>query len=349
MSWVTENKFLAGFGAVMLAGVGTLGYLTWSAMGKYEEATGAFDSASSELKRLLGVKPSLTDAHLKELLAQKQELTEKIGDFQKSLKARVLPIEPGIKPAQFQDKLKISVSQISASAAAARVERPKDFYMGFGEYQSKPPDEKITPVLARELHAIELVMDVLIKTAKTDHLELNEFHRDPLPEEGRAKADDGRRRNTSDRSDRGLIDRNGLRIKFTSSDEALRKILTGLANHPQQLFIIRNVMVQNKQPESPQRLGALQPFAPTVPAAEQPPATPATPAPETPPEALAPAPATPPEPAAPAAPAPPAHEGPLTYVFGTEKIVSTIEIEVLNVEEPKATSKKDEKKKNKEK
>ena len=39
--------------------------------------------------------------------------------------------------------------------------------------------------------------------------------------------------------------------------------------------------------------------------------------------------------AVPAPPAAVANEGPLSYVFGTEKITSTIDLEILNIEEPK--------------
>ena len=350
MSWVSENKFLTGFGVVMLAGVGTLGWFTWSAMGKYEDAAGGFDAAHSQLKKLQETKPSLSEAHLKELLAQKQELTDKIGAFQKELKSRVLPIEP-IKKEAFQDKLKETVARVAAKAAIAKVERPKEFYMGFAEYQSKPPDDKAAPALARELHAIELVMDVLINTG---NLDLDEFHRDPLAEEGRmVRTDDqqggpGKRRGAGENSGGGVVGRNGLRIKFTSSDDALRKILIGLANHKQQLFVIRNVSVASKQTESPQRVAAALPFPlPGVaPTSEQPAATPAAAAaaPVTNPAAPVPAPATAPKPAA---PAPALNEGPLTYVFGTEKIMSTIDLEVLNIEEPQAKPEKVGKKKEK--
>ena len=326
MSWVSENKFLTGFGAVMLVGVGTFGYLIYAGMDKYETATGAFDAASANLKKLQETKPSLTDPHLKELLAQKQEMTDKIGAFQTELKSRVLPVEP-IKKEAFQDKLKDTVAQVSAKAAAANVERPKDFYLGFAEYQSKPPDDKAAPALARELRAIELVMGALIKTGG---LELEEFRRDPLREEGGVKTTEsggGKRRSASERSDHAAIERNGLSIKFTSGDDALRKVLTELANHKEQLFIIRNVTVQNKVTESPPRLAGAPvqeaPAAPTTPAAPASPAAPATPPP--------------------AAAAPAANEGPLAYVFGTEKITSVIELEVLNIVEPTLDSEKPEK------
>lgn len=334
MSWVSENKFLTGFGAVMLAGLGTLGYLTYAAMDKADAATGAFDSANAQLKRLQEAKPSLTDANLKQLLAQKQEMTEKIGAFQTDLKGRVLPIEPITKEA-FQVKLKDTVGEITRKAASANVERPKDFYMGFGEYQGKPPEEKAAPGLARQLRAIELVMNILIKTGG---IELEELHRDPLPEEGRTKTDDsgggaGKHKGSSDRGDHGMIERNGLRLKLLCSDESLRRVLTELTNHKQQLFVIRNLSVLNKVTASPPRVAAAAPAAPAAeaPASPAPPVTPGSPA--------SPAPSTPP----PAAVAPAAQEGPLAFVFGKEKVTSIIELEVLNIEEPKSKPDKPEK------
>ena len=305
MSWVSENKFLTGFGAVLAVGLGTLGYLTYSAMDKYDEASGAFATASSQLKTFQQAKPSLNDANLKELLAQKQELTGKIGAFQTELKSRVLPIAP-MEKAAFQDKLKETVARVSTKAADANVGRPKDFYLGFGEYQSKPPDDKATAALARELAAIELLMDVLIKTGG---VEIGEFHRDPIPEEGRkpdeAPGGDGKRRSSADRSDYGMVERNSLRLKLTCTDDAFRKILNELANHRQQLFVIRNVTLLNTQMDSPPRLSTLAPTA------------------------------NPGGPIPPVALVPMVNEAPLAYVFGTEKIVGVIELDVLNIEEAK--------------
>ena len=323
MSWVSENKFLTGFGAVMLAGVGTLGYLAYAAMDKSDTATSGYESAVAQLKDLNESKPGLKQANLDKLIAQKTELADKIAAFQKELKNRVLPTE-AISKVAFQDKLKETVAQVFAKAAAANVEKPKDkdFYLGFEKYQSQPPDDKATAALARELRAIELVMNVLIKTSNID---LEEFHRDLLPEEGGAAG--GKRRGSGG----GVIERATLKLKLTSKDDALRSVLTELANHKQQLFVIRNVAIQNKVMESPPRAVALVP-APDAPA-------PGTPSPAVPPLGT-PTPAVP-APAAQGAPATP--EVGLSYVFGAEKITATIELEILNIEEPKAGSEKPDK------
>lgn len=330
MSWVSENKFLTGFGAVMLAAVGTLGYLTYAAMDRSDTATSGYDSAVAQLKDLNETKPGLKQANLNKLIAQKTELADKIAAFQKELKDRVLPTEATEKVA-FQNKLKEAVAQFSAKAAAANVEKPKepkDFYLGFEKYQSQPPDDKATAALARELRAIELVMNVLIKTG---NVELEEFHRDPLPEEGGAAG--GKRRGAGG----SMIERATLKLKLTSKDDALRSVLTELANHKQQLFVIRNVAIQNKVMDSPPR--AVAPGAPGVPVP-----APDAPAPGTSPPAVPP-PGTPtpaaPAPAAPGAPAAP--EVGLSYVFGAEKITAAIELEILTIEEPKTDSEKSDK------
>ena len=331
MSWASENKFLTGFGAVILVGVGTLGYLTYAAMDKSDTATSGYESAVAQLKDLNESKPGLKQANLDKLIAQKTELADKIAAFQKELKNRVLPTE-AISKVAFQDKLKETVAQVFAKAAAANVEKPKDkdFYLGFEKYQSQPPDDKATAALARELRAIELVMNVLIKTSNID---LEEFHRDLLPEESGAAG--GKRRGAGG----GAIERATLKLKLTSKDDALRSVLTELANHKQQLFVIRNVAIQNKVLDSPPR--AVAPPAPGVPVPALDVPAPGTPPPAVPP-AGTPTPAAPaPAPAAPGAPAAP--EVGLSYVFGAEKITATIELEILNIEDPKAGSEKPDK------
>lgn len=315
MSWVSENKFLTGLGVVMVVGVGTLGYLTYAAMDKYEAAEGTFGTATSELQRLQRTTPGLSDANLKALVEQKQELTEKISAFQQELKSRVIPTEP-ISKGAFQDKLKETVARISSKAATANVTRPNDFYLGFGDYQSRPPDDKVASALGRDLRAIEAVMDVFIQTG---NIEIEEFHRDPLSDENAPAG--SKRRTGAGGPEGGPIERHGVQIKFSAGDKALRDVLTGLSNHKEQLFVIRNVAIQNTVTESPPRMAS----APASPPAQQDPSSvdPNVPAPA---EAAAPA---------------PAPTSSLAYVFGTEKITTTINLEILNIAPPREGSDKD--------
>ena len=335
MSWVSENKFLTGFGAVMLGGLGTLGYFTYSAMDKYDAATGKFDSAVNELKRVEGTKPYPNTAHLKELEAQKQEVGGKLDALQTDLKKRVLGVEP-LKKEEFQDKLKEAVARVSTKAAAARVTLPDKFYLDY-KYQSSPPVDAAAPVLARQLRAIELIMDVLTTAGG---IELKDLKREELPEERGVKrsksADQGGKKKTGresggESSGQHLVEKSSVIIKFGSKDATLRQVLNALSSHKQQFFIIRRIDVQNEHAESPPKVVAAAPLAPPPGLGDG--AKPPEPA-------AAPGVAPAPEPAVAPAAAPGAHQGSLVYAFGKETVEATIEIEILDFAEPEARQEK---------
>ena len=341
MSWATENKFLTGFGVVMLAGLGTLGYLAFSAMGKYDEALGALDGASAQLNQLQQTKPALTDANFKEMKSQQAEIGDKIASFQAELRARVLKATP-MKSAEFQDALKASVAKVTAAATEAKVGRPKEFYLGFDDYRAKPPDEKAAPLLGRQLRAMELIMDVIVKAGRSGEFELEELKREPLPEEGgKAKTPTPPptppgpgRKNAAPEPVVPLVEKARVQLKFKTTDSGLRDVIGGLTNHKDQLFVVRNIAIANTQQDSPPRVAG--PGGSVAPDAA--PAAAATPDPNAPgAAAVAPvdptaAPQPPADPAAPAATAPAA----LQYVFGTEKIVCTLDVDILNIAEPQA-------------
>ena len=54
MNWIKQNKFLSGFIAVMVIGVGALGFLLFQAQSRYGEARTEYESKASELNRLEG-------------------------------------------------------------------------------------------------------------------------------------------------------------------------------------------------------------------------------------------------------------------------------------------------------
>jgi hypothetical protein len=324
MNWLAENKFLAGFGAVMLVGVGALGYLTYSAMDKYDVAREEFSGKAAALKSLVEEKPALTEANLKAVVAQKQALGEKITAFREELKKRVLPVEP-VMPTVFQTQLRDAVGDLIKRAEAAKVTLPKDIYLGFPAYQNAPPDANAAPALARELKAIGLVMNVLIEAG---NLTLDEMKREPLPQEGgkgkpakpaAPAPGPGKKKVTVPPP---LIERSRLQLKITSADSILQKVISGLANNKQQLFIIRKITVQNKQQESPARLAG-SPDVPVVTASAGPDAAaPADPAAPT---------GAPGDAATTPAPAPSA----LSYLFGMEEVTATIDLEIPNIADSK--------------
>ena len=73
MNWIKENKFLSGVFAVLLLGVGTLGYLLFTALGSFDEATATYNQQAGELSRLQNLPLSPNRKNLDALIAQKKE------------------------------------------------------------------------------------------------------------------------------------------------------------------------------------------------------------------------------------------------------------------------------------
>ena len=254
MSWITQNKFLAGFGAVMLAGVGTLGYLTYDASNVYDTARSEYESAVAELHRLEGLAPFPNDEHLKTFIAQKDELKARIGVLQMSLAATQLKAD-SISPTAFQDKLKEAVARVSGKIAEAKVKLPEKFYLGFAEYQSEPPKDAVAPFAFRELRSIELLMNMLIDAKEVS---LNELTRSALKGERDAKAavKVEEKTNAKDKGGDGegkmkLVHKDSITLKFVTSQDRFNKILNQIVSCKEQFFIPRVVTVLNEKQEPP--------------------------------------------------------------------------------------------------
>jgi hypothetical protein len=313
MSWASENKFLIGFGAAVLAGAGTLGYLTFQAMGSHETALSELTAAKDELARVEGLTPFPNEAALKQLRAEKKELEDRLSAIQQAFKARVLPIEP-IRKEAFQDLLKDTVATVLSSAAEAEVSLPDKFYLDYADYREKTPEEPAAPLLARQLRAIKIVIDLLINERR---LELKELVRDRFSEEmtspkpGESQPPPGKP--ATGQAARKLVEKMGFSMKLTCSDEALRRILNGIVGNKQQIFIIRHISIQNERQASPQKTAAtVGPSTPHRPAS--------LPASAVPPDGIA----------------TPAVN--LEYAFGKERIEATIAVEALDFAEPEKRS-----------
>jgi len=325
MSKFAENKFMIGFGAVTLAGAGTLAYLTYQASDKYEESLKTLNAAQSELSFVQRRQPVPSEAALRGLVTQNQEIRKKLDDLQQDFKGRVLPVVPIGKEA-FQVQLRDSVARVVASFTERGVtlgKDPKDkdtFYLGYKEYQDKPPEDAAAPLLARQLKAITLVMDLLTDPSlQAGQLNLIDLKRERFTEErSRSAAPDP---SAPPGGGRRLVEKTGFSIKFLASDDAFRKILNGIVANRNQLFIIRRITVQNEHLNSPQR---------SVPG------NPGNLPPGTPPPEPAPTPATPGTPGTPTSPAPPGSPPAKSreYIFGKERVEATIDIEVLDFAEP---------------
>lgn len=258
MNWIKQNKFLSGFIAVMVIGVGALGFLLFQAQSRYGEARTEYESKATELNRLEGLKPYPENENLKLIEAQKGQFVATISEFRKSIAAAQIPLEP-ISREQFQDKLREAVTRISAKAKEGGLALPPMFYVGMEKYQSEPPLPEAAPVLARELKALEFVIAKMVEEGITA---ITKFERDLLPEEeGKGKKE----KETSgksgvggkpEKSAKNAVAYHGVQIEFTAEQSRFRNFLNAVVTEKSQLYVPRLVVVKNEKDAAPPRVSA---------------------------------------------------------------------------------------------
>lgn len=338
MNWIKENKFLTGVLAVAIIGGGVLGYLLFAAMGKYDEASGAFEAQSGELNRLKALPIFPDKKNLETLQGQQQKYEDTIKELQRSMEAMQLPVEP-LTPAEFQDRLKAAVTAYAEKAGGVHLKLPDKFFLGYERYQSVPPRPEAAPLLGRELKAIDWVLGRL---AEDGVLELAAVKPEELAEEKGEKEDKSEARRPGapafggpggpgglggrrERSARSPIRKSPFTLAFVCEENAVRAVLNDIVTSKSQLYLVRAVELKSTDEKPPSR--------------ENPNANGnAAPPPEPAPAAQ---PANPAAPGAPVAPAAPDSStikaGEVTkFIVGEEKVQVTLLIEIVTFVPPPA-------------
>ena len=256
MNWIKQNKFLSGFIAVMVIGVGALGYGLFQAQSKYAEVRTDYESKASELNRLEGLKPYPETENLKQIEAQKAQFVGLVDALHKNVAAAQIPLEP-LSREVFQDKLRETVTRIFADAKD-KLALPAMFYLGMLKYQSEPPLPEAAPVLGRQLKALDFIIAKMIEVGITG---ITKFDRDALPEEeGKNKKEKevsnkpGTAAGKSDKSGKTPVIYHSVEIDFIAEQSRFKNFLNALAAEKSQFYVPRLVVVKNEKPDAPMRV-----------------------------------------------------------------------------------------------
>ncbi|MEA3188145.1 MAG: hypothetical protein QOD99_1975 [Chthoniobacter sp.] len=306
MTWIRENKFLSGFFAALIVGVGVLGYLLYSASGKFTEVSETYNKDAGELKRLQTLAPYPDEGNLTKLRGQKDGYLAATADLQKTLAAIEFPMET-MTPEQFQDKLRASVSKLTEKAAAADVKLPEKFYLGFETYQTSLPKADAAPALGQQLSAIEFLVNALIEDKVSALLSLV---RTPLSQENQAAAAATPERAQLSRSagaapNRELIKKSPVLVTFLGEQSRVRKWVNDITSAKEQFYVIRLLSIKNENPKGPSRTELADTGAAAPPAIDPTTGAAASPTPNT-----------------------------LKFIVGTEKINVSAQIEILGFAPP---------------
>jgi len=253
MNWVRENKFLTGFLAVLIIGVGALSYLLYTAYGSWADETDQFNQQAGELHRLKSLSPYPNRKNLDRYQAERDGLIKATQDLASSLAQMELP--PGeLSPSAFQDRLRDTISTVKDKAGRMGVRLPDNFSMDFEQYESQPPPAAAAGPLGRQLAAINLAVNLLLD----QHVDaIAGLVRTRLPQEGAAAGGGRGERRGGGFGPRGgaggggageLVEKLPIDLTFLAGQTAFQKVLNAFAASSQQYFITRTLVVENTNP-----------------------------------------------------------------------------------------------------
>jgi hypothetical protein len=246
VNWLRENSFLAGLGAVTILGGGALIFLMLQAMGHFQETSDAYAQAVQKLHALQNRSPFPNVENLE----KSQLLSGQYGAELDALRAQLEGVQTrassDVPPQKFQDDLRAAVNAITEKAAAAGVELPKGFYLGFGQYANSLPNERAASALARQLGIINKIVTDLIdfRVRSIDALD-----RLPLPEESSAAPPaspqaEGNSPRGKEPDPSAIIRRQPFDLAFTAEQGKLRVAFNSLLASDQ-FLLVRNLAFEN--------------------------------------------------------------------------------------------------------
>lgn len=269
MNWIRENKFLTCFIAVLVIGSGVLGYLLFTAWSAYSEVSDQYTAQADSLHQLQTRVPYPDQANLARYRAEIDDLVDATHGLASNLAQMVLPVTP-LTPSGFQDRLRDISSAIATKARNAGVKIPEHFALDFDRYQSQPPPKEAASALARQLEALNIVVNILIDEHVDDIASLQRTH---LPQEGTTRSGGsgagaagrfGQRGDgeTAGEATANLVEKIPFEIRFTASQPAFQKVLNDLAASRKQFFIARALVVDNTNPKPVLKATAAEASAP---------------------------------------------------------------------------------------
>jgi hypothetical protein len=246
VNWLRDNSFLAGLAAVTILGGCALIFLMLQAMGHFQETSDAYVQAVQKLHALQNRSPFPNVENLEKSQLLKGQYGAELDALRAQLAGMQTPTGSDVPPQKFQDDLRAAVNAITEKAAAAGVELPKGFYLGFSQYANSLPNARAAPALARQLGIINKIVTDLIdfRVRSIDALD-----RLPLPEESPAAPPapaqaEGNSQRGKELDTSAIIRRQPFDLAFTAEQGKLRVAFNSLLGSDQ-FLLVRNLAFEN--------------------------------------------------------------------------------------------------------
>ncbi len=238
MSWIKENKFLAGLGGGTLLGAILLFVVGLQGGSKYSSTKEQFDTTYNEASEFEKLALYPTD----ENQAGKTKALDEYKKAAESIQAAFEPFRPkeikDISSQAFADNLLAANAEVRKAFEDTQAIVPEPFFLGFERYRTSLASGSTTGLLSFQMDAVKKLM---LSLAKSGVSELKNVHRPSLPEE------DGQ---TFTPAETAVSRALPIEITFTGSEKSAREFISSIVDSSNGYFVIRALRISNEKKEA---------------------------------------------------------------------------------------------------
>ena len=259
MSWIQENKFVAGLAGVTAVLGGAILYFGNSQGNQYDEKVTEYEALKAEYRKLQKSKPFPDAGNLeekKENIASYEAVINDVRNTFSEFKADQLG---KITPEQFNDRYVKMAKELRAAFQDAGTTMPENGTgFGFEKYANNMAKSGATAMLSYEMNAVQWLLSQL---AAAKPAELNNIKRDELSvETGQVEPAPPSRGGKRGRGNRGAkpaaesekaYTLMPVELSFTASESSLREFLKSMVNSKEYFYSIRALRIRNEKQTPP--------------------------------------------------------------------------------------------------
>lgn len=248
MSWLEQNKFLAGLIGVTAVGALGLGYVIVSNGSELDDLKVTLADKIGELQRVEGAKAFPNLENKTAIEANTKEYGETLNELQDKLVAYAPDTNSSVTVAEFQGLQNAYVDKLRVMFEG--VKTPENCRFGFDEYASKMVPQRATRTLSYQLEALEAMFSELADISPKEVI--NVYRPLSALEVGEEAGSQGgaarsRRAGKSKAAYSSLSVELGLKME----EPKLMEFLERLANHKEYYFVVRLLRIKNERETSP--------------------------------------------------------------------------------------------------
>jgi len=254
MSWIQENKFVAGVAGVTAVIGGAILFYGFSQGSEYNQKLEKYEELKAQYSQLEKSQPYPSAKNLKHREQKIADYEDEIKEVEKLISAYKPTKLEKVTPEKFKDLQVQMESELRSKFEKARVELPENCLFGFEKYATTSVRADATPKLVYELGAVKWLMSELasLKPEKVVNIRRSE-----LPEESgkkevvtsksklRKHSFRGKGKSLSD--DNKVYELMPFELTFTAKEDVVRKFLMKIVNSDEYFYAIRAIRIRNEK------------------------------------------------------------------------------------------------------